>query len=393
MRSLPRIRCIKMPSTKTRGRSPIKIVSISDIHLGATRIEHTVVPTNIRKTLFPILDDSVDLLVIAGDFYDGPLDMSGPFSYDAMLLIKEISILADTHGFIVRILQGTFTHDRGQNQFFKLFGDDHIKLVSVLDIETIAELGITIMYKPDNLPYSNAMERMGALLKSYDLTTVDILVNHGYFKHLLPAGIPHIPSNTLDADAIRAYVDGFVLNGHVHTPGVYKNVVNNGSFDRLKHGEEEAKGFYVVTYDSTSHKSTYEFVENINATLFNTIDVSPHEPDLEKCRQHVDKLLDKMDAGDVSTSVTRFIRILADDVVTRQAVVSYVGGKYPNLSVSDLAKNKKAPSLALLEEHVNVDLPTITPDNLVEMVSAHLEEQGTPLAAERIATMLEVGYA
>lgn len=371
------------------GNSRIKILSVSDIHLGVPRIDPHTIPTNIRKVIYPLIDDSLDLLVIAGDFYDGPLDMSGVFSYEALKIIQELVGLAERYDFVIRILQGTYTHDRGQNQFFKLFGDSRIRLVEILDIEIIEHLGISILYKPDSLPCRNIMPRIHEVMKQYSLDKVDIMVNHGYFEHLLPAGIPHTPANTLKAVEVMELVNGVVLNGHVHTAGVYRNVINNGSFDRLRHGEEEAKGLYMVEYCPTTHKAIYEFVENPYACTFATIDVSRHEPDMDACKKHAEACMDAIMHECISTSPTKFIRIEANDVVIRQTIVSHVTKGYGNLSISSKEKNKKDPSMEVLETKGAGDLPLITESNLAGMLGELLKDRGTPLDASYIEEALK----
>ncbi len=259
----------------------LRILSTSDIHIDVPRVAASIIADNFRAKILPHMTDDLDMLVIAGDLSDGALDMSGVASYELISLMQEIVRLAVEHNIIVRVLQGTFTHDRKQNQFFKLFTHQLVKVVTTIDVEVIESLGISVLYKPDDLPFKDAVVRIKTLLKDCSIDKVDLFINHGYFSHLLPHGIPHVPTNTLSYSDTKQFVKGIVLTGHVHTPGIYKNIVCNGSFDRLQHGEEEKKGFFLIDYSVENNRATVDFMDNELATIFKTIDVSDIESDLD----------------------------------------------------------------------------------------------------------------
>jgi hypothetical protein len=378
----------------------LKIISGSDFHLNVPRIAVDVIADNIRKVLFPRLrQGDVSLFVYPGDFFDGLMEFGGRGSYVALCLLDDLIDLSLEYGFYIRFLQGTFTHDRHQTRMFNLRtakvplleGHPRIKFYDVMDIEQLKPLGLNLLYKPDDLPYKDAFKRMTALVQDTGIA-IDLLVNHGYFKHLLPYGIPHEPINTLDATAVGKLIQGVTLNGHIHTPSVHKRVINIGSFDRLAHGEEEAKGFFELDYDPLTKKCTHHFIENTYATLFKTIDITAHEQDIEACKRYVSSVVTPLMEQRVSTSKDVFIRLASKTTEARQALATYVMKAFENVVVSTKSIDDLQPKLETLEvcsEPLEA-LPVITPNNLAEMIVEFSLANKTPLTLEYVNTTLAI---
>jgi len=352
----------------------INCISISDVHIGVNALHPKFIPNNLRKTFFKYLNDDLDILFIVGDWFDTLLDIDGQSGYEALCIVDEILELAVKHDFIIRVLQGTFTHDRRQNQIFKRHnlptnkhGEEIVKLFDSINIEYIERFNIRVMYIPDDLPYKNCMGIVREKMESINVEKVDFILNHGYFKHLLPIGIPHQPPNTLCADVMSKLVKGCVLNGHVHTSCVFKKVLNNGSVDRLNHGEEEPKGFFYLTYDTTNSTLTHKFIENVNATIFKTIDLQKFGANAEEAIAYTSKIVSPLFESRPDTEHI-FIRIASDDLTVRQSAIMYVGQKYANarLSSKPIKKQDDEESVELLE--MDEELPEITEVNLVDMV-------------------------
>jgi hypothetical protein len=354
----------------------IKGLTFSDVHLGHGRVLAPVIHENIRRTIYPQLNDELDILFIVGDFFDGLLDMNGQAGWVAYCIIAELIELAKKHKFLIRVVRGTFSHDRMQNQWFETeseptyIGEDLlVRVFNNISIEHINGLDIDIMYVPDDLPYEDAMPVIRETIAEHQLQKVDILLNHGYFSHLLPKGIPHEPPNTFKAENFDELVRGVVLNGHIHQPGVYRKVISHGSFERLAHGEEEAKGCFVIYYDNESGKCSHEFLENKNATTFKTFDLTKWRSESEVLSEYGGWLKHLL-ANDISTSNPIFIRIICDDAMLKQAVLTFTREQSERVILSSKKSNRKSEDNEDGEDirTSTVDLPIITEDNLSEMV-------------------------
>ena len=357
----------------------LKVISISDIHLGHPKVLPDVIHENLTETLYPQLDDQLDILFIVGDFFDGLLDMNGQAGWISYRIIAELIELAKQHKFYIRVVRGTFSHDRMQNQFFLtekvpsyLKDDLLVRVFDTVSIEHIKSLDINVMYIPDDLPCNDALTVVKDKLAEAHLSNVDFILNHGYFQHMLPSGIPHEPPNTFRAEDFDQLVTGAVFNGHIHQPSVYRKVISNGSFERLNHGEEEPKGFFVIYYDSDTKEIEHDFHENTRATTFKTFDLTRWRTEHEVLTEY-GKWLDKLIAEDKSTSNNIFIRIVSDDPVLKQAVLTYTRNKGDNLILSTKPSNAKSKEDSSEDiETSTIDLPVITETNLSGMVCEFL---------------------
>jgi hypothetical protein len=134
---------------------------------------------------------------------------------------------------------------------------------------------------------------------------VDYAIMHGAFAYQLPANV-NVPTH--DPDRYLSIVRKYIFIGHIHRHTTYDRILAQGSFDRLTHGEEEAKGHLRVTvYGSGGSEIT--FVENKGAKRYVTID----------CRGlSVDDALNKIERVVTTLPDHSFTRVLAgkDDPIT-----------------------------------------------------------------------------
>lgn len=256
--------------------APVTYLLLPDLHIGNPRIDPQLLHLKLEKYVYPQFDQ-IDVLMIAGDFWDTLLHMSAPSSLVAVVIIRELINLAYEKDFLIRVLRGTITHDRNQNQFFQDTEDGRVRVFDNIAIEYLERYDQRVLYMPDDLPGDNVAEAK-LLMESMQLDRVDVVVHHGYFEHLLNHGKFKIPPNTLEVNKFNSiFHPKAILNGHVHRPGVYKNVVSGGSFERFAHGEEEPKGFYLITVDDQKAPATFTFIEDKEAMLFKTIDLTKYE--------------------------------------------------------------------------------------------------------------------
>lgn len=366
---------------------PIGIAFLTDLHTGHSRIKPEILHEELRQIFYPKLMNTdqyphIDILFIGGDFFDTLLDMSCTAGFVAGLIISELQELAKRCGFIIRVIRGTFSHDRHQNQFFSIKhpwtiqqagADPLVVTYDNIAVEHIKSLNLDVLYIPDDLPDLHVMDEIKAAMKRAQITKVDFIVSHGYFEHLLPPHMPTKPPNILRQETLKPYVRGCVFNGHVHSASIYNNVISGGSFDRLGHGEEEPKGFYTVQYKPTTSTCTYTFHKNTLAHLFKTIDLSSYDNDVDAMAYFIGRL--ETILADNRSLGTIFIRILTNDPIVRQALQSYVRSNHRNIIVT--AQRTDAGIASDTEDLIvsTADLPIITEANLPEMIQQYLAKQ------------------
>jgi len=348
--------------------------------------------------MYPLLKEC-DLLVIGGDFFHDLIGLNSAAGYHAISIIDELIDMAIQYHFYIRIVRGTFTHDRMQNKAFirinrtknkvsdleddsewipysreALNGKPLIAFFNTISVETEL-LGMNLLYIPDDLPYENVEDHIHEVMKVNHVETIDLVISHGYFKHLLPLGIPRMPKNTLDWAMFKPFVKGCVLNGHVHTPSVYEKVVSGGSFERMNHGEEEDKGFFTIQYYPSSGKTQFTFHRNPDTVLFKTIRLAKTpEKNIEFFKTSLKKIVEQ-----VPEKSTLHIRIAIDDPMLKQSLIAYARATYPDrrMDITSIKINEltNTPSDDKLDMTV-LDLPTITEENLPDLLLKFAEDKG-----------------
>ena len=357
----------------------IRGVSISDIHLGNNRVTPEVIHRNLNKYLYPELVD-IDILILGGDFFHTLLNLNSSAAYYAILIINEIVELSIKHDFLVRVLKGTFEHDRDQNKYFNVDNKyDHIKLINTLSIEHIEKLNINICYVPDDLPYKNAQAEIVKKIKDQQLEQVDMLVLHSYCKHEIPKDAPIEPNNLFDIDFLIHYVKGPILKGHIHTKSVYKTCINNGSFERLTHGQEEKKGFFKFTYDR--EKFTYKFIENKDTAIFSSITLG-EENYVETFIKCIENIISKVNED---TPLPINIRIICNKVTKNKFNPYDFDFKIPIRYSTKLIDAKIIQTDTEDMFLVLNDLPKINRGNLATIISDFI---GNKLPANRVEEIL-----
>lgn len=264
----------------------LKVIGIGDLHFGHPRINAESLYKKLRACLYPELKDT-HLLMLTGDTYDQLLTVNSKAYHFACMFISDLLNISSQTGMQVRILHGTFTHDRDQ---LSVFNTLHIplprarfKVINSIYVEEITELRamdeelpikLHVGYIPDNLPYkysTDAVEQLKNMMTVAGYDRLDILVGHGTFEHVT-VNTAHKPACLFTIQQFERIVQGPIIMGHIHTPGNTRNVYYCGSFERIAHGEEEDKGFYVFTEDTRQPNSwRARFVKNTFTVPFYTI--------------------------------------------------------------------------------------------------------------------------
>jgi len=338
----------------------VNILNLSDIHLGHDKNKTENIVDNLR-TFFKVYDKylkTLDLLTISGDIFDRLLTTNSADYHLAYEWLTELVILCEKYGIILRILEGTPSHDWGQAKLLysmmsKLNINSNFKYFDILDIEYIEELNINVLYIPDEwkTKLSDVYLDVIAKLKEKNLTKVDIIIMHGAFSYQLPDFLDH----THDPKLYTKLAHGPIITGHVHIRSRYKNIIIPGSFDSLSHSDDnEKKGGLYIKYDEGNHKWDYKYLDNENALKFFTFDVR------DKTIDDVKKILNKHKKynrvfirflvginNKLSESITEF----AKDYVNIKVTVK----KEKNDKVSILKKEKREHTKSVLDKRYIID--------------------------------------
>lgn len=367
-----------------------KIVSCSDLHFAHPKVPIGKIIRSFRVQIFKELEDA-QLLFIAGDVFDKTMQIDSLDAQEALGLISDLLEFAKARNIKIRILRGTFTHDRKQTVLFDTLNkriNADLLCVDNLQLEYIEDFDLRILYIPDNLPQKESeeiVESAKQLMDSVKWTNVDFVVGHGYFEHVLPKGLTKEPARTFRAHQF-SFVKEFVLMGHVHTHSRHKNIIYHGSFERLCHGEEEHKGFLVLTKEQESWKCS--FVINTDSTPFYTVHPKGNT---------VDELVESMHAQ-VKKKFGPFpfghLRISVENPEYRQVLIQNAIFSYdPNVVVTGITVKDEKKESTVIDEHQFQTLEQVTPteDNIAELVFLHIQKiKGeSPLCIEEIRATID----
>ena len=335
--------------------------ALADLHVGNPRLDPFHFQACIEKYVIPQIQKGVNHLFICGDYFDMLINMNSAASMIAVTVISELKKACYENGVKLRVLRGTFTHDRQQPKHFLVTSPEYnacVKLFDTLSIEYDEESKMTFLYMPDNLKYADIYEEVEHLLEAHHLEKVDVVIHHGYFKHMLPPGLPE-PFGTLDYEKFKKYYSGCVLNGHVHVHSIFNNVISVGSFDRMAYAEEEAKGFFKISKNEEGVYS-FEFIENKDAHPYWTVDMRGFHEDHQKAFDwFTAEWMPKLSAEDR----TIHIRIQSDDPGIVEGCKQIVTEKLNRVIVDRQATTKREQIISNLNLELS-DLPEITPENL-----------------------------
>ena len=212
---------------------------IGDLHLGHSRTPtlHTLV--NLKVWIRGVLN-KIKVLFFTGDVFDKLLTYPSHESIEITLFIKWILYKCSKHNVVLRVLEGTRSHDWRQSHMFETVkGSTDVKWVSEVSIEYIPALDMNVLYVPDeaNRWCKETLTQVHELLIEHKLEQCDIAMMHGVFKYQLSL----LPDTHTQAE-YEAIVKYTIYIGHIHTRVVSGKIEPPGSFERLAHNEEEDKG-------------------------------------------------------------------------------------------------------------------------------------------------------
>ena len=268
----------------------LKMALLADVHVGA--ISSNQLYEELKTEFLDFIKKRyLDIIFIAGDFYNSVISLNSQSSIMAFKFMNELMDICEANGIkYVRVIEGTLSHDNFQIRNFSMY--EELSTVDFRTIETVTVeeiCGLKILYIPEeyreNLvsyyaPYFNVPK------KHYDL-----IVGHGMFKET--SFIKDDSENDvskapiLDSKLICSICKGPIFFGHIHTSMIIrKHIYYIGSFSRWVYGQEEDKGFYLCVYDTDTKMYAVEFIVNKMARKFDTIKV-----DLDKYTKSMDELV------------------------------------------------------------------------------------------------------
>ena len=265
--------------------SIMKYLVTSDIHLGHARTPTKHIILNFNTYILNDENKDIDVLFISGDLFDRGIDFDSEEARDIIIFIQGLLEYCYVNDIELRVLLGTPSHDLNTPSIIPRMNNNRkqpckLKYFEVLDIEYLERIQKYVLYIPDEWTNSHEdlEQQIQEKLLQHNISKVDIGILHGQFKYQLP--IPDYKGFYFHEEYFLNLVKGYIHVGHYHTYTYLDRIIANGSLDRLRHNEEEAKGYVIVNNDS------YRFVENDNAYIYKTVRVTA-KTSLESLDKHI----------------------------------------------------------------------------------------------------------
>ena len=371
----------------------MKITFLTDIHIGNPKVYLDRITESLHTYAYPEILTS-QIVLLGGDFFDCLLNINSDAGIRALYIIDELIDIALQNKIYLRVLRGTFSHDRYQNRLFverarvipEYQGIPLIRVIDKVEIERFTPYHCDILFCPDDQPQKDMSQVILDVLEANHLDQVDYFCCHGYWDHLLPPNLMVHPSDCLDYERLQSKVRCYVFNGHVHSSSVWNKVVSGGSFERFRHAEEEDKGFYTSEFNEKNHTATLKFIRNVEAVPFISIDLSLHSS-ADETLDYLKKRVDKALTYSRDKSQVVHIRLLGDG----RALIPTIQDMYPKsvITMKKIASQVDEPIMNQLD--MIQDLPSITESNLASLIYDNVHEQYPTLTIERIQEILD-GY-
>lgn len=250
----------------------------SDVHLCHDRTPTRKIVEEIKTALpYDKESHSLDVLVIAGDYWDKLMPNNHPDVYEAELGIYYILRWCKAHDVVLLMVDGTPLHDSSQCRKFIHINEEaqigvEIHYHEDVVVEYISKLDMNVLFVPDR-PRVSPEETLKAVKTQMELKgleKVDMACMHGCFKYQLPI---LADDHKHDERAYLDLVNQLIIIGHIHQHNPYERIIPPGSFSRLNHGEEHPKGWVdFVMHPGGNNK--VKFVQNKAATQYVTVDLA-----------------------------------------------------------------------------------------------------------------------
>lgn len=265
----------KMKTDRTKQPGVFKYLSLGDVHLGHRSTPTSLVIRNLDRTITDDLLKEIDMLIITGDLFDRQLQNGDDTVHQINRWITFIMMRCFAFDVMIRIVEGTPSHDREQSKFFteqKINAciDVDLHYTKTLSIEYIEKLGSYFLYVPDkhNPSTDVTLAEVKKLMADLGIEQVDFAIMHGAFSYQLPA---IVPEPTHKEEEYLKLVKHQILIGHVHLMTVHERILAAGSFDRICHNDESAKGMFKVTVKENGDWERV-FIENKGAKKYVTLE-------------------------------------------------------------------------------------------------------------------------
>lgn len=252
-------------------------MAASDIHLHHPRTPTRLIIENLDRDIIRNPEARLlDIIWIPGDLLDRLLTVPDIDNHLITMFLGRLLRFCKKHDIALRILEGTGSHDYSQSAIIVTINeamgiDADLRYYNKLSYDTEERFGISVLYVPDELNADATVtwKQTQKLLSDFGATHVDYAIMHGMFEFQLPAHVNDLSAHL--SSRFESIVRKHVVIGHHHTHRIEGKIIVPGSFDRLAHNEEMAKGS--IWCKDYGNRTEVKFLENVGAKIYKSIHI------------------------------------------------------------------------------------------------------------------------
>lgn len=268
----------------------LNFIVIGDIHIG--KKDARILKKELDEKFIGYINDrlkksegqDIDMIFIAGDYFDRIIRMNETAGVLAIELMMELIELCKNNDIKLRIIKGTKTHDYNQLNMFSQMEMDNPNTLSIFDTVGSEEIKVldkkyNILYLPEEYPTD--FDHFYDQYLNVEDGKYDIIIGHGMIdfvsfvdKEEESSESPVKSAPVFKSSELMRICKGPIVFGHIHDAKEYKDkIYYTGSFSRYSFADTEDKGFYKFSYDKDKKKFNSKFIENTMAPTYVTIDI------------------------------------------------------------------------------------------------------------------------
>lgn len=244
----------------------IDVIVIGDFHWDALDAMKQYAET---KWILDFIDKlpHLDLIVIAGDYFDCKILLNSKSSIYAIRWMSELEKICKRKNVCVRVIRGTSSHDNNQLDAFNGYENENSKQFRIIRECTMEETfpGFRCLYCPDEtIPTAEYMEKYHDLFFN---GPYDAMFFHGSFDVVVPS-IALQESEASGMNNVIFKYDFFedicrvMIGGHWHDGDRHGHMYYTRSLNRWSFNENRMKGFIYLNYDTDEKKYQVQRIEN-----------------------------------------------------------------------------------------------------------------------------------
>lgn len=374
----------------------IHILVTGDCHIAARSVENQKIIDTLNRATSSSILKYTDSLIINGDLLDRRISLASDEASEYILFGLGLLDRCKKYGVSLDVLEGTPSHDNRQPAIMTLFDTykldkdksplryiDRVAVVPLLQSHrhdyVMEHYGkeLQALFVPDEVSTDSQVtwSMVNEALQLKGVKTVEMSYLHGTFRYQEPI----FTEKSHSEENYESITNSRIVVNHWHLPSAKGKIRAPGSIERLRHGEEETKGFYYCILEPLNGDVSVKeyFVYNETATIFKTIDVS--NKTLVETFTLLDGMVEKYPGARIRLQLSRLDQLYPS--------ISEIKSRYKSIKITEKILDSETQS-EIDMDLIDIDSSySIRPDNLHDLIQDKISDEPKEVK-ERVSQLI-----